>query len=425
MIPIQPIAFDPVASGWHWRHLLRAPHRLGFFLGMLVLAASGLWWGATQLSRAGWLPAMTPALSPTLLHSAVMVLGFIPLYFGGFLFTAGPRWLGLPGPQARQVATPLLAQAAGWMLWLAGGHLQREIAVTGLALAGAGLTGMTAGFIALIRRSPAPDRLHAQCVAAALVFGCISLLALPVAVLAEAGALQRAIVNGALWGCVLVVFLVVAHRMIPFFTSGALPFVEAWRPFWVLWVMLSVAVFQTLAAWMEALGGGEHPAGLVARAAVELAAAAIVLGLSLAWGLVQSLKVRLLAMLHLGFSWLGIGLALAGGAHLAQAWLGEPVLPLAALHAITMGCLGSLLVAMVSRVSCGHSGRPLVADRFLWTLFLALQAATVLRIAATLPGLPAQALLPLAGSLWAGVMLAWACRHSNWYGRLRADGRPG
>src|SRR6478609_10920373 len=101
----------PFVDTWLWRRLLLAPHRLGFFLAMVVLAASGLWWAAVQSARLGWVPAIGFSLSPTLLHSAVMVFGFIPLFFAGFLFTAGPRWLGVEGPAARQVAPMLLAQA--------------------------------------------------------------------------------------------------------------------------------------------------------------------------------------------------------------------------------------------------------------------------------------------------------------------------
>ena len=84
--------------------------------------------------------------------------------------------------------------------------------------------------------------------------------------------------------------------------------------------------------------------------------------LALRWGLVQSLKIRLLAMLHIGFVWLGLAFVLGG----ASQWLGlvsgAPVLGLGALHALSMGCLGSLMLAMVTRVSCGHSGHALVAD---------------------------------------------------------------
>ena len=93
-----------------------------------------------------------------------------------------------------------------------------------------------------------------------------------------------------------------------------------------------------------------------------------------------------------------------------------------------MGCLASLMLAMVTRVSCGHGGRALVADRIAWSLFWLLQVATVLRILAAVPGIdgPAWAwLLPVAAVLWALVMGAWGIRLARWYGRLRADGRPG
>ena len=147
--------------------------------------------------------------------------------------------------------------------------------------------------------------------------------------------------------------------------------------------------------------------------------------MAIAWSRVQSLKVRLMRMLHLGFAWLGAALLLAGGAHLAQGWSGQPVLPLAPLHALAMGSLGSLLLAMVTRVSAGHSGRPQAADNLTWALFWLLQAATVLRMAASLPLPAAPALLAAAALLWVGAVLAWALRLGDWYGRTRPDGRPG
>jgi uncharacterized protein involved in response to NO len=143
---------------------------------------------------------------------------------------------------------------------------------------------------------------------------------------------------------------------------------------------------------------------------------------------VKSLKNKLLAMLHIGFLWLGVAFLL-GGVSQWLAWgLGFGSLGLGALHALTMGCLASLMLAMVTRVSCGHSGRALVADRVAWSLFWLLQAATMLRIAAAVPGLPGVVLvwlLPLSAVLWAGTMSAWGLRLGGWYGRLRADGRPG
>ncbi len=413
---------------WRARHLMLAPHRLGFFLAMTVLVAAALWWGLVQLDRVSAALSLPYAVSPSLAHGAVMTFGFIPLFFSGFLFTAGPKWLGVEVLETRRILAPLLLQALGWLLWLAGAHLHGLMALAGLALACTGLSWMTVLFWGLIRRSQADDQVHARTVSGACVFGCLSLAGLGASLLLGAPAVALACVLTGLWGFILVVYVSVAHRMIPFFTSSALPRINAWRPFWVLWLMLAVAAAEVAAVWVELDGPLTGTAGAVwrlARAAFELAAGGVLLWLAVVWGLVQSFKNRLLAMLHIGFVWLGLALTLSG---LTQAlgWMqGAPVLPLASLHALTMGCLASLMLAMVTRVSCGHSGRALVADKLAWSLFWLLQAATVLRIVAAAPFAFAAWLLLATALLWAAVMAVWGLRLGTWYGRLRADGRPG
>lgn len=409
---------------WRWRTLLAAPHRLAFFLALVVLAAAGLCWAAVQLDRSGAGLGLHFAVAPTLTHSAVMVFGFLPLFFGGFLFTAGPKWLGVPAPSARQLLASLLLYSSGWMLWLLAAHGHVVLAAVSLFLALSGLVAITLRFWHLVLASRAPDRVHAKAIGAALAVGCVCLTGLTLALVLDAPALARAFVLTGLWGFVVVVFATVAHRMIPFFTASALPMVKAWRPFWVLWLMLSVAAFEAAAVWVEAFAAPSTGWQLF-RGGAELAAAAVLIWLVFAWGLVQSLKMRLLAMLHVGFLWLGLGLALSAISQLSAAANGTAVLPLAALHAVTIGCLASLMLAMVTRVSCGHSGRPLVADNRVWTLFWLLQATAVLRIAATVPAAPVQDLLVGAAVLWAAVMLVWGLRYGSWYGRARADGQPG
>ena len=83
------------------------------------------------------------------------------------------------------------------------------------------------------------------------------------------------------------------------------------------------------------------------------------------------------------------------------------------------------MLAMVTRVSCGHSGRALVADDIIWSLFWLLQAATLLRIAAAAQSALSGGLLLAAALLWAAIMAVWGLRLGGWYGRLRADGRAG
>ena len=409
---------------WHWRHLLLAPHRLGFFMGLVVLATSALWWLAVEAQRSGGSPGFAYTVSPSLVHAAVMTFGFIPLFFSGFLFTAGPKWLGVPGPDARQLVPALLAQLGGWLAWLSGSHVHVAIAGAALVLALTGLCRVTSLFWRLICASTLADRMHAKAIGAALLVGCTSLAGLAVSVLAGEDTLARLFVLSGLWGFVVVVYVTAAHRMIPFFTSDTVPLVRAWRPNRVLWLMLGAASFEAVAPWIDTHAAA-HPAWQVSRGVIELLAGGMIVRLAVAWGLVQSLKIRLLAMLHLGFLWLGLGLALAGTTQLLGWATGAQLLPLAPLHAITMGALGSLMLAMVTRVSCGHSGRPLVADNLVWGLFWLLQLATLLRIAATVPAWPGQTLLTAAALLWGALTLTWSVRYGSWYGRPRADGRAG
>lgn len=417
-------AGGPADTPWRWRHLRLAPHRLGFFLAMVVLLASGLWWAGVQLQRSGAGPGLPYAVPPSLVHATVMTFGFMPLFFSGFLFTAAPKWLRVPGPSAARLQPLLLAQAAGWLAWLAGSHVHAAIAAAGLSLVLVGFGGVVVRFWRMLAASREADRLHPLTVGAAFVVGWLSLLGVALSVLLGADQVARLFALTGLWGFVVVVFVTVAHRMIPFFTAGAVPKLEAWRPSWVLGLMVTAAAVEGSSVWMDAALPSFAPWQLL-RGAFDVGAGAFLLWLALMWGLVKSLKIRLLAMLHLGFVWLGLGFFFSGAAQLVALAADAPVLPLAPLHAVAMGCLGSLMLSMVSRVTCGHSGRPVVADNLVWTLFWLLQAATLIRIAATLPKLPTQALLTTAALLWACVAGAWGLRYGSWYGRARADGRPG
>ena len=434
VIALRPVSGKPSAEvlarldkRWRVPYLLLAPHRLGFFLAMLVLVASGLWWALVQLDRFSAVLNLPYTVAPWLVHATVMVFGFIPLFFSGFLFTAGPKWLGVEPPAVRALLVALPLHAVGWMLWLAGAHLHPLLALAGLAAACGGLCWVSVLFWRLVLRSRAEDQLHARIIAGACAVGCISLLGVLVAMALGQYAVARACVLTGLWGFVVVVYVVVAHRMIPFFTSSAMPMVALWRPFWVLWLMLAAAALEVLAVWLELYGPVGTPAAsawMLLRGTLELVIGMLLLWLASVWGLVQSLKNRLLAMLHIGFLWLGLAYLL-GGAAQWLGWLqGAPVLDLGVLHALSMGCLASLMLAMVTRVSCGHSGRALVADPVTWCLFWLLQLATVLRIAAAVPGTPAGLLLA-AALLWAAAMAVWGTRLAGWYGRLRSDGRPG
>ena len=380
------------------RTLTLAPHRLYFFTGTLAMLLLFGWWTVT-LNRPDGLAAMP-------LHALLMPLGLFPLFILGFTFTAGPRWLGVNGEGG------FLPIGAAYLLGLA--LAVAGAAVSSSALAAIGFTTMIFGWstatwrwLRLVRRSGSTDKRHAWVLVGAMGGGLAALLA----TLAWLGGFEAGWMLArqlAFFGFLLPVFLTVCHRMLPFFTSSVVQPYKVWRPYGLLggWLAASLGVGVTgFFGW--------H----IAEAIIALAMAGSLAYTAWRWGLHRSLRNRLLAMLHLSFAWLPAAFALdAAGA------AGVPV-GSAALHALGLGFMGTMLVGFVSRVSFGHSGRPLQADTPLWTLYLALHAAALVRVLASLAADPL--LVRVSAMAWLTLLLLWVARMAPIYLRLRVDGQPG
>ena len=396
------------------RLVLAIPHRFFFLSGVVTLMLVSLWWAWVLVARA-WpsLPAPGSAVPDTALHAFLMLFGFVPFFMFGFLFTAGPRWLNVePPPPSAWIAPGMLATVATLALLPleVAGSLAGPDAIRAAAAAYAiGFLWILILFARLVRISEAPDKVHARLVLAALVAG-----AGCVAAFAVFGTTAYAWIRDAgMWWFLLPVFVTVCHRMIPFFTASAVPFVIAFRPWWLLSAMVGAPVLHGAIE----MAGQERWTWIV-----DLPAAALMLWVTVRWGFAQSLSNRLLAMLHVGFIWYGLGFLLAG-AHSLAMLAGGSGLPLAALHAFTIGFAASLLMAMVTRVTCGHSGRTLAADALTWRLFVLLQVAAVARVATALVPMPG--VLAAVALLWAAVFVPWGVKYAPIYWRPREDGRPG
>jgi uncharacterized protein involved in response to NO len=96
----------------------------------------------------------------------------------------------------------------------------------------------------------------------------------------------------------------------------------------------------------------------------------------------------------------------------------------AAIHLQTVGFAASLVVAMVTRVTQGHSGRPLMMPATAWFAFAIVQVATLLRLFAAIRGEHLVLLVLSALCLFAG-LVPWAARGIWIYLSPRADGRQG
>lgn len=385
-----------------------APHRLPFLTGSLGLIAVAAWW-AVQL--AGIAPP-TGELPARLLHAPTMLLIVYPAFIFGFLLTVFPRWMGQAdlsagqfGPVAAGLALGAATVVAG--LWL-GDALSFQ---TGFLVYGAGWAFALPPLVATIRRNRQagkPPCWHAISALAALIIGLLALILVVVFLRTlDPRALRLANIL-ALNGFILPVFLTVAHRMVPFFAGNVVKGYELWRPNWLL-----VALWALLSA--RTAGEALNIATLSAGASTGLA----VVTALMAWKWwPRAAAPGLLNVLIWGFAWAPVGFALS-----AFAALGVP-LGLAPTHALALGFGTSLLVAMVTRVTQGHSGRPLAMVPAAWLAFGTVQVTTLLRIVAALRAEPEILLTVTALVLVAG-LLAWLARNALIYLRPRSDGRGG
>lgn len=385
------------------------PHRPFFLLGLLMLGLSSLWWCLALLARRrGW--PLPWAVSPGLAHGLLFGLGAMPLFITGFVFTAGPRWLRVPGPSAQALRMPLRLTALAWALVFPGLHFNAALAGLGLLLVMLAWASSWRCAGRMLAASAVLDRLHLRSIHAAWLLGLCGLAVMGVGLMTGHEDWARRALQLVLWWCLLPVFLIALHRMVPMFAepgawlqgAGRLPVPErallgtalagcAWLGCWQMagaWEALA-----RLPGWVWAL-----------RALLESAVACLLL--SRAWHWRRMARLPLMAMMLCGGLWLAVGAGLSAWSSALLA-LGRPGLGLAPVHALLAGGLGSLMMAQVSRVVSTHAGRPLAVDRPLLGLFALMQAAVLMRLWAALerPD-PALALL-VAGLLWALAMTGW------------------
>jgi uncharacterized protein involved in response to NO len=146
---------------------------------------------------------------------------------------------------------------------------------------------------------------------------------------------------------------------------------------------------------------------------------------SYVWQFRRSFHARLLAMLHIAFLWLGIGMSLYAAQSLVLLATGTDYLGRAPLHALGIGFLTSMIVAMASRVTLGHSGRALGTDSLTWAVLLGVNASAVLRIAAEFLLPVASWINLLAALVWLGALLPWVLHYLPMYLKPRVTQQPG
>jgi uncharacterized protein involved in response to NO len=170
----------------------------------------------------------------------------------------------------------------------------------------------------------------------------------------------------------------VGGRIVPSFTRNWLvkqrPEVSSPAPFDIFDRIVLATTAAALALWVAA------PEAAAAHW-FELAAG-LALAMRLArWRGQATLREPLLLVLHVGYGWLALGFLLLA----LDAFI--PLLPeTTALHALTVGAIGTMTLAVMTRASLGHTGRPLIAGPGTTAIYVLITLAALLRLVAALGG---------------------------------------
>ncbi|MBI4808872.1 MAG: NnrS family protein [Nitrosomonadales bacterium] len=403
-----------------WKNFTAAPHRVMFFGGAVQTLAVMLWWLVELATRSGMFgQPLTWSIAPSAAHTWLMIYGLFPFFMFGFLMTTFPRWMGGSEIPARRFVPAfmlLMLGATGFYVGLfADGRI--SLAATISMLAGWGMA--LYALLRVLLDTGHPDKRHPVVLFIALVMGWCGLASYAGWLLTDDASYLNLSIQAGLWFCLLPVFASVGHRMIPFFTGSALPQNVVPRPYWPWWTMLAGSVAHGLLKFADA-------GAWLWLSDLPLAVAALYL--SHVWGFRRSLAVPLLAVLHVGFAWLGIAMLLFGIQSILVSFSpdGTFIWGLAPLHALTIGCFATLIIGMGTRVTLGHSGLPMKVDVPIRLMFAGIQVVALMRMLADI--LPVQSgywLYVAAAAVWLACFIPWVLRYLPAYWRPRADGQAG
>jgi len=407
-MPVLPLV-EPSAPAIRRFALFEAGFRVFFLLAPLYAAVAILDW---VLAYAG-LVQLPIAISPTLWHAHEMIVGFAGAGMAGFFLTAVPNWTGAPFVRG----LPLAGLAAVWIL---GRIAMCLIGVVPPLLAAV----IDLAFFPLLGLLVAPPLLKGgigrnSILLVVLAALWLADLAMQVEFAGSAIGLNVAsAARGTRVSIDILAFLitVIGGRIVPAFTTTRLKLegAELLPRSFALLDRATIAA-MTLLLIVELASGEGKLTGTVALAAALAQALRL-----FHWRGIATAGTPILWVLHLGYAWLVLGLALKGGAAFID---GLP--ETAALHALTIGAIGTMLMAVMSRAALGHTGRKMEAHPLTVAAYGLVSAAALLRVAAPLMPAAIPTLMIVSGLAWSLAFALFLAVYAPILIRPRVDGQPG
>jgi uncharacterized protein involved in response to NO len=386
--------------------LLRLGFRPFFLSGAIFSIVAIIFWllmykGAINLSPLGggywW-------------HIHEMIFGFGCAIIAGFLLTAIQNWTGVRGAQG----TTLLIL---FLLWLAG----RIVLLVPSIFSDILTTIIDLSFL------PVVAYVLAKPILATKQYN--NLFFVPLLLLFTLANLEMhlaiyfpqtfTITYAGYAGVMLITLLmsVMAGRVAPMFTANGTKTAKATPLPWLDKVTngsLAIAMFSLL---MEPIiGFSQQFFGIIL----------IIAGLFqtmrwLRWRPWITLGVPLLWSFHLAIKFIAYGLIILGASYLI------PEIPSSHMwHLLTVGGMGGLILAMISRVSLGHTGRPLSPPKAMTAAYIFITLAAIIRAFGPW-ALPEKTVLfiDISGTFWLLAFGIFVITYAPMLMSGRKDGRPG
>lgn len=347
--------------------------------------AAGLWAAIAMLLWVLLLRGVVvlpTAFDPITWHFHELLFGFVAAAIAGFLLTAIPNWTGRMPLQGGPLGVLVL-------LWLLGRAAVTVSAWTGPAVAALADLAFLVALAAVVgreilagrnwRNMPMVIALTLLVVANALMhagaFGDTDMI--------DAG--KRLAI-----AVILMLISLVGGRIIPSFTANWLRRQDATEMPVAFNRFDKATLALSLLAW-----AGWIAVDLVPATGALLIAAALAHAVRLLrWRGEATLSEPLLWILHVGYAWIPAGMAMLG----LSVWM--PELETTAYHALTVGAMGTMILAVMTRATLGHSGRALTARAGTVAVYLLVQLAAASRVAAPFLDAGYAPALDLAGTAW-------------------------
>ncbi len=383
--------------------VLRFAFRPLFILPPLLSIMAVVVWIAVLRGEVQW----NASLAANIWHGHEMIFGFAASVAIGFLLTAAQTWTGVRSIKGWKLGVVVALWLAARIAFLQNSEL---LFLIGIISEACWLLICVSYFAYMVVKSNnRRNFIFVPLLSFISVLNIATLLSAYVGELSVSSHLSYSAVF-----LMSTMVTVVGGRVIPFFTTKALDLKPINGNVHLERIITIMMFFSTLA----------FISSYLFSSSILLASCFIITGCLQIfrmknWQTSKTFSTPLLWSLHLSYLNMGIGFILLGASYISPS-----ISFSTAIHTITVGTIGTMIIAMMSRVSLGHTGRPLQINTLVSISFLLLLSATLFRV-----------LLPLVGWLMQGYLFSAACwaigflifiyYYAPILMRARPDGRSG